>query len=261
MNLTLGDVQETALIPLAIRADETTRKHARIHDEKAVEIINVLGIDTKKYDKFFSHEGVVSRTIMIDNEVKKLLTQYPDAICVNMGCGLDNRFSRVDNRKIEWFDVDLPDSIAVRRKVYEETDRRHMLSKNVLETGWGENIPKDRQTILIAEGLFMYFTKEQVKTVLHSIRDTFPKGYLIVELMHPKMTGNTTHHDTVKNTNATFGWGTESGHELEELSKGLKLLKEDSLNALMKTFTFRGRLFSIIAKNLNNRIAVFEWKN
>ena len=35
----LGDVQETALIPLAIRANETERKMARIHDDKAVEII------------------------------------------------------------------------------------------------------------------------------------------------------------------------------------------------------------------------------
>jgi O-methyltransferase involved in polyketide biosynthesis len=33
-----------------------------------------------------------------------------------MGCGLDNRFERVDNGKIRWFDVDLPGSIAVRKK-------------------------------------------------------------------------------------------------------------------------------------------------
>lgn len=43
----LGDVQETALIPLAVRADETVRENARIHDFKAVEIIKKLGVDTK----------------------------------------------------------------------------------------------------------------------------------------------------------------------------------------------------------------------
>lgn len=31
MDLQLGDVQETALIPLAIRANETKRKNAHIH--------------------------------------------------------------------------------------------------------------------------------------------------------------------------------------------------------------------------------------
>lgn len=42
MELELGDVQTTALIPLVIKATETMRKNARIKDEKAVEIINVL---------------------------------------------------------------------------------------------------------------------------------------------------------------------------------------------------------------------------
>lgn len=53
MELRLRDVQETALIPLAIRANETKRKNARICNEKAVEIIDTLGIDTKDLDKFF----------------------------------------------------------------------------------------------------------------------------------------------------------------------------------------------------------------
>lgn len=52
--LKLGDVQETALIPLAVRAEETKRKNARIHDLKAVKIIDDLYVDTKKYNKFFT---------------------------------------------------------------------------------------------------------------------------------------------------------------------------------------------------------------
>ncbi|MCM1464269.1 MAG: class I SAM-dependent methyltransferase [Bacteroidales bacterium] len=116
MDLQLGDVQETALIPLAIRANETKRKKARIHDEKAVEIIETLAVDTKDMDKFFSHEGVVARTILFDRTLKGLLAQYPDAVCVNIGCGLDDRFSRVNNGTIRWFNVDLPDSIEVRKK-------------------------------------------------------------------------------------------------------------------------------------------------
>ena len=39
MNLQFGDIQETALIPLAIKASETARPNARIKDEKAREIM------------------------------------------------------------------------------------------------------------------------------------------------------------------------------------------------------------------------------
>ena len=36
MELKLGDVQTTALIPLAVKASETKRENARVKDEKAV---------------------------------------------------------------------------------------------------------------------------------------------------------------------------------------------------------------------------------
>lgn len=61
MELKLGDVQTTALIPLAVKANETMRKNARIKDRKAVEIIKTLKIDTTQYDKSMSHEGVIAR--------------------------------------------------------------------------------------------------------------------------------------------------------------------------------------------------------
>ncbi len=64
MDLKIGDIQETALITLAIRASETDRPNARIKDYKAKEIIDTLGVDVSKYDPFMSHEGVVARTIM-----------------------------------------------------------------------------------------------------------------------------------------------------------------------------------------------------
>ena len=87
MDLKIGDIQETALITLAIRASETDRPNARIKDFKAKEIIDALGVDVSKYDPFMSHEGVVARTIMYKNELEKLIKQYPDALCINLGCG------------------------------------------------------------------------------------------------------------------------------------------------------------------------------
>lgn len=97
MDLTFGDIQETALITLAIRASETARPNPRIRDPKAIEIIDTLDVDVSKFDPFMSHEGVVVRTIMYRDELKRLLKQYPDAVCINLGCGFDDKFSQVDN--------------------------------------------------------------------------------------------------------------------------------------------------------------------
>lgn len=259
MDLKLGDVQETALIPLAVRASESKRKNARIYDKKAVEIIETLAVDTKNYDKFFSHEGVVARTIMFDREVKKLLKKYPDAVCVNIGCGLDDRFSRVDNGLVQWFNVDLPDSIEVRKKVFSESEREHMLAADILDSGWTENVPKSKITIIIAEGLFMYFSKEQLRKILNNITNSFEKGFILAELMHPKMM-NEKRHDTVKNTNAKFGWGTRSAADLLPLDPKLVSVCENSFWEEMKKYTLAGKIGSVLAKDLNNRLAVYKWQ-
>ncbi|HAE51851.1 MAG TPA: class I SAM-dependent methyltransferase, partial [Ruminococcus sp.] len=173
MELKFGDIQETALIPLAIKASETARPNARIKDLKAKEIIETLGVDVSKYDPFMSHEGVVARTIMFRDVLIKLLKKYPNALCVNLGCGFDDKFSQVDNSRLTWFDVDLPDQIAVRRKVYEDRERCTMLDGSALESEWTKLLPKNKINIIVMEGVLEYFSKEQVKTCLNMLCDSF----------------------------------------------------------------------------------------
>ena len=259
MDLKFGDIQETALIPLAIKASETARPNARIRDEKAKEIIETLGVDVSKYDPFLSHEGVVARTIMFRDQLKELIKKHPDAVCINLGCGFDDKFSQVDNGRIRWYDVDLADQIAVRRKVYEDRERCLMMDGNALDGAWTANIPKAEMYIIVMEGVLEYFSKEQVKTCLNMLCDSFPHGHLLAELHPPFLEKNSKHHDAVKHTNATFGWGTKSGKEYLNLEPRMKLVSERSYNEEMKKYTLRGKLFAIIGKNMNNRLAVFRW--
>lgn len=260
MDIKLGDVQTTALIPLVIKANETQRANPRIRDEKAVEIIRQLGVETQAYDKFFSHEGVVARTILFDRAMNDLLKKYPDANVINIGSGFDNRFSRVDNGIIGWYDVDLPDCISVRAKAFPERKRVTMVSGDILQTDWMAQIPKDKMVIVIAEGLFMYFTREETKIALQNLVTVFPKGYLLSEMMCKFATKDKgKHHDTVRSTNAQFKWGTDSGDEFVALAPRLRLVEENSFNVVMKDFGLRCKLFATLFPKINNRLAVFQW--
>ena len=259
MDLKFGDIQETALIPLAIKASETSRPNPRIIDLKAKEIIDTLGVDVSKYDPFLSHEGVVARTILFRNQLRALIHAYPEAVCINLGCGFDDKFSQVDNGRIQWFDVDLPDQIEVRRKVFVDKDRCTMMEGNALDGSWTSAIPKADMYIVVMEGVLEYFSKEQVQTCLHMLCDCFPRGYLLAELHSPILEKNNKHHDAVKHTNATFGWGTKSGKEYLDLESRIELVSETSYNEEMKKYTIRGKLFAIIGKHMNNRLAVFKW--
>ena len=258
--LQFGDIQETALVTLAIRASETARPNPRIRDEKAAQIISSLGVDVSKYDPFLSHEGVVARTIMFADALRTLIEVHPDAMCINLGCGFDDKFSQVDNGTIVWFDVDLPDQIAVRRKVYDDRPRCTMLEGDALDGTWTLQLPKDRPVIVVMEGVLEYFTKEQTATCLRMLCDSFPHGWLLAEMNSMFMVKHSKQHDAIKNTNATFKWGTDSGEEFVELEPRLQLVSEQSYNEEMRKHTLRGKLFAAtFGKNVNNRLALFAW--
>ncbi len=265
MKLKLGDVQTTALIPLAVKASETMRKNPRIRDRKAVEIIRALNIDTKPYDKFMSHEGVVARTIMLDRKLKRILKEEPDTVVVNIGAGFDNRFARVDNKKIWWFDLDLPDSIASRKKAFPEQDRVTMIAGSALENDWCSEVREKLQgrkakPVFIAEGLFMYLTLDQIRILLNVLKENFPDGgTLIAEQNCKMMQKNEKHHDTVKSTNAHFMSGTDSGEEIAALTDGFRLVEEHSFNEEMKKYSIRGKLFALLLPTMNDRWATFVW--
>lgn len=264
MDLKLGDVQTTALIPVAVKANETLRKNPRVRDDVAVEIVRTLGLDTKPYDKFMSHEGVIARTVMLDRMVKDFIAGNPEAVIVNLGAGFDNRFARVDNGRILWFDVDLPDSIELRRKVFKERDRVTMVAGSVLDDVWCARVKAGipgtgRKVLFLAEGLFMYFTLDEIKTILSILKNNFPGATLIAEQNNPMMVKNQKYHDTVKNTNAVFKSGTWSGQEIANLVSGVRFVEEHSFNEEMRKHSFGGWLFATLLPKMNDRWAKFAW--
>ena len=261
MTLELGDVEETALIPVAIKASESMRKNARVVDKTAVEITQHLGLDFGKFDRFMSHEGVIARTIMLDKMVLDFIKAHENAAIVNLGAGFDDRFSRVDDGKVLWFDVDLPDSIAARRKVFREKKRVKMIGASVLEEAWCAEVKEadGRDMLFIAEGLFMYLSMAEISLLLNVLTSNFPHGTLFAEQNSPLFVKNQKYHDTVKNTNAVFKSGTKSARELCDLCGALKFVDEHSFNEEMRKYSVRAKLFATFFPRMNDRWATFEW--
>jgi O-methyltransferase involved in polyketide biosynthesis len=63
----------------------------------------------------------------LDRYAQDLLRRHTDAVVVHIGCGLDSRFERVDNGHVEWYDLDMPEIIELRRKrISVEGERYHI---------------------------------------------------------------------------------------------------------------------------------------
>ncbi|KIX13115.1 class I SAM-dependent methyltransferase [Dethiosulfatarculus sandiegensis] len=224
----LDNVPETLLIPLRVRYLETQKKDGIIHDPKSVEILDQVDYDFSKTTiSKGSQFGVSVRTEILDEQTRKFLSKHPKAVVVNLGCGLDTRFHRLDNGSVVWFDLDLPEAISLRKHFFPETDRHGFIAKSVLDFSWIEEIPKDLPTLFIAEGLLMYFTESEVRSLFEALGENFPKAEMVLEAMSPFVAKRTEKHPDLKNYNATFKWGIKTGKEIETWGLGLKFISED----------------------------------
>jgi len=178
----LGSVQETLLLPLWGRAIETQKKKPLLVDSKAVSIINSIPYDFTTISKNImnlSRLSWIARSIYFDKKIKAFINHFPEASIVNIGCGLDTTFDRVDNGKIHWYDLDLPDTIELRKKYISETDRRIFISKSVFDTSWYEIIENRNNVMFLIAGVLYYFDESEVKKLFNSSH-TFLPGVEIV---------------------------------------------------------------------------------
>ena len=115
----LSGVPATLLISLRARCLESLDPKGVIKDERSVEIARTLGCDiTPRSESFFTQVGTAQRTIVFDDYTNDFLSRYPNGTIVNLACGLDTRFERVDNGQVKWFDLDFPDVIEIRRQFF-----------------------------------------------------------------------------------------------------------------------------------------------
>ena len=222
----LKNVPETMLISIRARYLETKKKNGIINDPKSVEILDRIERDLtgKREVSVGAQIGTAIRTEIIDEQANIFLSKNPEAVVVNLGCGLDTRFHRLDNDAVIWFDLDVPEAIALRKNFFKETGRYKFMAKSVLDFSWTERIPKDKPTLFIAEGLLMYFTRDEVMLILKTIKDKFPQAEMLLEAMSPFIAKRP--HPDLKGYNAPFRWGIKTGEEMEQWNIGVDFINE-----------------------------------
>jgi methyltransferase (TIGR00027 family) len=272
----LSGVAETLLIPLYIRAMESQRPDALIKDERAEAVVRQL--DQESLRKTAALTEDMGRAVVIlkgrefDRFAQDFMARHSDAVVVHIGCGLDTRFERVAERngRVEWYDLDLPDVIEIRRKlVGGEGARHHFLACSVLESAWLDTVSAHRQRsfLFLAEGVFMYFTEAQVKSLVLTLRDRFPGAELVFDAFSPFM--RWAHNNKVNRTGigAPLHWGLKRGQDLERWSAPSTSLRAGGIRLLDERYPFqypeprmRRPLFVLLVPFLAKALGVFHYQ-
>ena len=178
-------VQETLIIPLFGRLVCSERFPQLFSDPEAKRICDSLDYDfAEKRKKMESPAGlfgaleVAQRQYDLRCEVEGYLKEHPHAAVVNLGCGLDDTFSKVDNGLCRGYNLDLPDVIAVRNELLHAGERETNLACDLNDFAWMDAIDAKNGAVFFAAGVFYYFNTGDVKALFSAMAERFPGAVL-----------------------------------------------------------------------------------
>ena len=226
--------KETMLMTLSGRAIQSHWRHPILRDPWAEEAMRHIDYDLNKQLtgvaswsiwKDIGPTIIATRAATFDLLTTHFLADHQDAIVIQVGCGMDSRVFRVDPpATVEWFDVDYPDVIDLRRELFPERGAYHLIGAPLSDLRWLDEVPRGCPGLFLAEGVLHYLSETEVKALLNAIVAHFPGGQVIFDICNSlivKRAGS-----NVGGTGATYKWGLDDPQDIKQLEPKLELIKE-----------------------------------
>jgi O-methyltransferase involved in polyketide biosynthesis len=224
------EIAETLFIPLYFRALETQRINGLFRDDPAVELVEKIDYDFSRFKGYdLLQTAVAMRVREMDRCVQEFIEAHPRATVVNLGCGLDTRFQRLDNGLLQWFELDLAPVISLRRCFFKEGPRYRYISGSAFDGNWMEAISPsmEKGLLFLAEGLFPYFPVDRVSGLMLNLGQRFPGAMLMFDAVSPLQAELSHFHPALTLiTEARFKWGLRNARHFEDPGNGIRLVRQ-----------------------------------
>lgn len=216
--------QSTSLATLYGRALDAGLADPILGDPTALDAVRRIDYDFGKFRMGMDQAlAVALRAKTFDDWAGDFLAAHPGATVLHLGCGLDGRVYRLaPPPTVRWFDVDYPNVIALREKIYPERAGYRMIGSSVTDLGWMDEVPHDQPTLVVAEGLTMYLRRTDGETLLRTLVDTFRAGEMMFDGYSSAGIRLQRLNPVLRRSGATLHWGIDDARDLEKL--GLTLL-------------------------------------
>lgn len=241
IKLDIGALQESLILPLWARAMETDKKHPIIHDPIAKKIISSLDYDFSQIEsnKEFANNQQIQwalRAYHFDCKIREFLEHNDNATVINIGAGLDATFHRVDNGKVEWINIELPDVAHLREQIVPDMEREKTIATSVFDYNWMDDIveqTKNRSIMFMAAGVFFYFSKAEMRRLLSKMADRFPKSQIVFDVLSSKVWVTLTNLVVMSRSgmdpSVRLKWYLKRARQLQKWIKPLKVIDEYSM--------------------------------
>lgn len=183
-SLNLTGVPETMLWTLHNRASEAARPDAVLRDAEAVRVYRAIDYDFER--SFGPPDGSHAlRSLVFDRALRPWLSAHPGGTVVELACGLETQFSRVDDGRVRWVCVDVPAAIDVRERYLPPSPRCRHIARSALDLAWLDEVDPSEGVFVTAQGLLMYFDPTAVERLLSGIAARLPGVTLMFDTIPP----------------------------------------------------------------------------
>jgi O-methyltransferase involved in polyketide biosynthesis len=168
---------------------------------------------------------VTVRTAQYDIWAGQFLAVHPQATVIHLGCGLDSRVFRLDpGPDVAWYDVDYPDVIALREKIFPTRPGYHLIATSATDPSWLDRIPAGGPVLLLAEGISMYLTERDGVALLQRVVDRFGTGELQIDFYNWLGISSQKAHRLQRQSGSTLHWAVNAPADILNRVTGVRLL-------------------------------------
>ena len=239
----LTDVSKTAIATLRSHVLESQKNNPVINDPMAEYCLDNLVTLATEDEKtlLFKRKLSLSLTNHIalrarkyDSITNEFISKNSPSIVVNLGCGFDTRYWRIDNTKCEYIELDLPEIVEIKKEIMKDRLTYELIGCSVLDTSWIDRVISkgNRNILLIAEGLFMFLPRRDAINLFKTFSEKFYHSQIALEVVAEKYTRGLW-KKTVKwkikrelGLDSSYTFGIKNASELESYGNGIKVIDE-----------------------------------
>lgn len=220
----LTNESKTLFIPLLGKA-LVSKEKLFLNDPKAEEIIKKVNYDfnSLKQSKWLSMYLSV-RALIIDELCNKYILDNPNTTVIHLGCGLDSRCLRVKQEYSNWYDIDYQNVIDIRKEFYNLNSKYKMIGCSVTDSKWLEEIKLSDNTLIIAEGLTMYLSEDEIESLIKNIKLKIGSSHLIFDAYSKKAVKASKIKNPVKQMKAKIKYGINNPEDFLKLNSSLEYI-------------------------------------
>lgn len=179
---------------------------------------------------FASIDGMGYSMLIFRQSTQEFLDSHGDepVTVLHLGCGLDCRHSRMrKSPNVRWVDIDQPLVVEARGRLVPQPPAPEdytLRTLQITKPGWIRDIPNDRPTLVVAEGLFPYLEADAGQQVFRDVAEYFPGGEVVTDHVSPLVMRMSGAIKFLRTSGSRYHWGVgDPREEVESLHSKLRL--------------------------------------